>query len=652
MSKKKTKTANSSPNKISTTSKKSIPFFENHRLLIGINMAVATLVYFLFFDIRVTEAGDDSSYIQMAYNFIHYGKVSNLQAPFYAVFLGFFYWIFGMQIGLFKLLSIVSVLAGIYITYRTFKPHLPGYILHISLFIISIHYLMAYYASTTFSEGLFILLQSFFLYYAIVIFWPRLLEKNVQIKHYVVLVLLSLLLMLTRNIALVVPFSFVLFLLLQKQFKPALMYMGTFVVLYIPYYILRSIVFKSDDNQYGSQFAFIFMKDTYKPSLGNEDLGGFIQRLMDNLNLYFSKHFLKQIGFLHPDSMLIHSGIALLVIVICVAALIWVIWHKKDALSITTLYVMCMIGGTSLAMQKNWNQDRFILIYLLYLLFLLFYFFHDIASKRPAFRILKPITYVLMGAIVLAMLNRTLPKLSTHHEVWKASLKGDMTYGLTPDLKNYVLISRYAGKNVPADKKIAARKPSIAFIHGGREFSGIYAIPYVDETKAIEQGKSYCIVDFNQWTAVRDMQFRTMMLPQIKAVFQGKTDPSTQSTWKPGYYYIFFEFTPGDTLETVMKQSGLVLSQDVDEFVGAFNEKYFAVSSQLKDELISQDISYVITSSLRLNPKKKTNTTINTVERYLSFIEIKYPGCLTMVKEEGRDEKAALYELNLTQFNY
>ncbi|MCZ2442934.1 MAG: hypothetical protein LC101_04055 [Flavobacteriales bacterium] len=631
---------------------KELPFFQNHRLLITINMAVAALVYFLFFDIKVTEAGDDSSYIQMAYNFIHYGKVSNLQAPFYAIFLGFFYWIFGMQIGLFKILSILSVLAAIYITYLTFKSYLPGYILHLSVFIISIHYLMAYYASTTFSEGLFMLLQSAFFYYALIVYWPKLLKNKDKWSHYIVLVLLTLLLMLTRNIALVVPFCFLLFLLIRYQFKPALKYTGAFVALYIPYYFLRSLAFKSADNQYGSQFAFIFMKDTYKPSLGNEDFGGFVQRLMDNLNMYFSRHFLKQIGFMNPESQEIMPWVAVLIIALCVAALIWVIWKKQDALSFTGLYVMCMIGGTSLAMQKNWNQDRFLLIYLVYILFLLFYFFHDLATTKSSFKILKPVTYVLMASIVLSILNRTLPMMSRHHDVWKASLKGDMTFGLTPDVKNYVLISRYAGKAVPADKKIAARKPSISFIHGGREFYGIYAIPYVDETEALSSDKSYCIVDMGQWNMVRDMSFRALFLPHIKTVFQGNLVPDKPSNYKSGYYYIFFEFAPNDSLEAVMKQSGIVLTQDVNEFLSHYNEKYFAVSTQLKDELIAADISYVITSNLRLNPKKKTNMTINTVERYLSFIEVKYPGCLKMVKEEGRDEKAALYELNLKQYDY
>jgi hypothetical protein len=70
------------------------------------------------------------------------------------------------------------------------------------------------------------------------------------------------------------------------------------------------------------------------------------------------------------------------------------------------------------------------------------------------------------------------------------------------------------------------------------------------------------------------------------------------------------------------------------------------------DSLLSQlkksNVSYVITANLRRNSQQKTGQIINTVERFMAFIEDKYPGFMTKVSQVGADdnEPATVLKLN------
>jgi hypothetical protein len=657
MSKKHSPTIKKVPsNKNKNTVSPSVPkidFFEkNDRWLVYVHLAVAALVSFLLFDIKVTEAGDDSAYIQMTYNLIKYGRLSNLQASGYAMFLAIFYSIFGLNLAIFKLLSILCVLGSIYFTYRAFSGKIQGYILHVALFLTSVNYLIGFYASTTFSEPLFMLLQSLFLWYAIQIYVPHITNNWKDLKRTIILAFMVFLLMLTRNIALVVPVSVMIFLVIRKNFVEVLKFSVAFLILYLPYYFLRGALFKSAENQYGSQFSFIMMKNPYKPSLGNEDLGGFVQRFMDNANQFLSKHLLKQMGFLDPDSKQLFPVVALLVILIGISAIVLAFRNKKDAISLIGIYVVCMLGGTFLAMQKIWDQDRFILIYYPFILIIIFWFFREVSMLKPVLKFIKPLSYVLMILIAGFSIQRTLTRIAEHQDELPYSLKGDMTYGLTPDMKNFAAISKYAGEHVPDTAKILSRKPSISFIHGKREFYGLFAIPYVDEKEALQDGKMYQILELNAWTTFADMNFKKPFYPYIRAVFMGGGTPPADQRFKINTYYLFFEFEPNDSMAVKLKQAGLPVIEQVNEFVASFQEKYFAIPSNHKKFLQENKIYYALTANLRINPKRKTQQTINTVERYLSFVEMKYPGSMKLIHEVGTDEKAQLIQIDFSSFDY
>lgn len=66
---------------------------------------------------------------------------------------------------------------------------------------------------------------------------------------------------------------------------------------------------------------------------------------------------------------------------------------------------------------------------------------------------------------------------------------------------------------------------------------------------------------------------------------------------------------------------------------------------ELLQHLKENNVKYVIMASLRKYPKQKTEHTINTVKRYLYYIQQKYPRKIRFVKQIGVDEEAYLFEI-------
>ena len=75
----------------------------------------------------------------------------------------------------------------------------------------------------------------------------------------------------------------------------------------------------------------------------------------------------------------------------------------------------------------------------------------------------------------------------------------------------------------------------------------------------------------------------------------------------------------------------------------------YRIKTEDPDELLKllkdRNVKYVMMASLRKYPKQKTQYTINTVQRYLYFIQQKYPEKIKHVQTIGRDEPAFLFEI-------
>jgi len=86
-------------------------------------------------------------------------------------------------------------------------------------------------------------------------------------------------------------------------------------------------------------------------------------------------------------------------------------------------------------------------------------------------------------------------------------------------------------------------------------------------------------------------------------------------------------------------------------FVYAKREFYgiYRITTEDPDELLQNlkdnNVRYIIMGSLRKYPNQKTQYTINTVQRYLYYIQQKYPEKIKHIQTIGADEPAYLFEI-------
>src|ERR1700722_5632088 len=75
----------------------------------------------LLFQARMDIGGDDSGYLERAYDFIHKGIFPSYQGPLYPIVLSIFMIPFGINIIILKILSLLFNIVGLYFFYRAFK---------------------------------------------------------------------------------------------------------------------------------------------------------------------------------------------------------------------------------------------------------------------------------------------------------------------------------------------------------------------------------------------------------------------------------------------------------------------------------------------------------------------------------------------------
>jgi hypothetical protein len=132
---------------------------KNQVTIIASILGVFTLFSLLLFNLRVSEGGDDSTYIIRAVNFINDGSYPSFQGPLYPMFLSLFVAVTGIKLGLLKITSFALMLVSMWLIYKTFKDKSAYTLLYASLLIISVSSYFIYFTSQTYSEALFLLLQ-------------------------------------------------------------------------------------------------------------------------------------------------------------------------------------------------------------------------------------------------------------------------------------------------------------------------------------------------------------------------------------------------------------------------------------------------------------------------------------------------------------
>jgi hypothetical protein len=504
---------------------------------------------FLLFNFKVHEGGDDSAYILRAFRFVNDLQFPSFQGPLYPIVLSLFVWIFGINITLLKALSTVFILVHLFYFFKAYRNNVPSLLLVFSMIIISINAYILTYASLTYSETFFMMLQAIMLFYFFKYFISSTPSGDLRESYgqYLILGLLIFLMGITRTIGYAALGVVVFFFIVEKQWRSIAPSILSFGVFYGLLHLIKMYAFDTKNIQFNNQLDRLLLKDPYKVAEGKEDIVGFFERLIGNSNLYISKHLYRFMGF-RPDSATDTMPVlTVLTILIFIVGLV-IFFRKNKYLFFTGLYTFAMSGITFIMLQTRWDQDRLILIYFpLILLFLTATVYY--IGKIKKLNLVKVSLLLLMVTLFFTTLNTTTQKIKNHQDELVNNLHGNKLYGFTPDWVNYIKMSEYAAKNVPDSVNIACRKASISFIYGKRHFNGI---------------------------------------------------------------------------SRVTSQNG----------------------EELLQELKDKNVRYVIMASLRRYPNQKTEHTINTIQRYLYYIQKKYPHVIQQVHKIGADEEAYLFKLN------
>jgi len=473
-------------------------FFRNQKFLFIILSVIFIILSLLMFSLRISEGGDDSTYIHAAHNyakdFFHYYFTFN--AHFYPIFLSFFVWIFGINMYILKLLSLFFSYFHIFFFYKALKNRIPLLILFPVLLLICTNSFFLFFASQTYNEAFFLFFQSLLFYY-----FMRLEDKistagsafKSTYKLWLIIGLLVFILSMTKNVAIVVLAGITVYLLLNKRFLHIVYLLGSYLVFKIPFELLKISIW-GNLSQYNSQKSILMQVHPYDKSRGLETFTGFINRFFNNCQIYFSDILFQIFGFRKEYTNVESTPLTILIVLLILIGIILIIRSKNKSLQFITFYGASIIFSSFILLQILWSQHRIILIELPVILIVIFFVLYKFLNRKvlAGFQFLY---FFLIILIFISGLISTSKKIKHNLPIIYHNIKGDRYYGYSPDWKNYLLMSDWCAHNLSKTDKIACRKPSVSFLFTNCEqFYGVF------EAKTTNPDSSLAFFKKNQVT--------------------------------------------------------------------------------------------------------------------------------------------------------
>jgi len=428
------------------------------------------------FNYKVSEANDDSMYLEDAFNFSRdFFGYYTANAPFYSMFLSLFVRLAGFDLVVLKGTGFLFMVLHLYFLYRAFEKRIPYLVLFFVLYFTAVNHYMLYYASITFAEQFFLMQQGLF-FWLFFRAWDGIDKPQGfgrMVLHWLPAGLCLFVLTMSRNVAIGIVFPVMAFLLFRKRFLHTAAFATAFLAFRMPFELLRKVIW-GEQNQYANQVTkLIRWKDPYDPGKGMEDFAGFVDRFTGNYGLYVCKRFYQIMGFLGENDYVIRPGLGFIFFVLMAVGVAYLIRRKNDVLWFVFLYAGALTGITFIVMQTRWDQLRFILVFVpLILVFFLSVFYYLTRKKGGGLQgLYLSIVVLLTVSVTVSSLRQSAANLPVVRE----NLKGNAFYGYTPDWQNYLLMSRWCADSLPATAYVACRKAPMSFIYGGgKRFFPVY----------------------------------------------------------------------------------------------------------------------------------------------------------------------------------
>ena len=453
-------------------------FFKRKKLF-SVILIVGIVLSVINFNARISEAHDDSLYIEAAYKYVHefpnYYYTSN--APMYPMFLALLTLAFGTNLIVFKLFSMLFFIGGAVLYYKAIDKKVPEVLKYFVFVFLCTNHLVIYYSSQTFSEAFYMLVQACFFYFFLNYNFgehPLKGDLKTEYKKWLMLGFLMMILTLAKNILIFGIAAIVMFYILKKEYRNALFSLVSFGIFKALYELIKSLIWGDSAIQYKSQMGILLNKDPYDATQGQEDVMGFIGRFTDNIGLYLGKRFYQILGFMEEENTNVFYFLAFLVIGLTVYGLYRAVKDQNHTISFLVFFAGTIAFGTFFVLQARWDQPRFIMVHMASILLGITYgvyrfFGKDNFNQGVFFAVLLLIT----ASLLLSTIKRGLKNLP----VVSKNLKGDIYYGYTPDWKNYLQMSAWCRDSLPENSLVAARKAPMSFVYArGKHFYPIYSV--------------------------------------------------------------------------------------------------------------------------------------------------------------------------------
>lgn len=620
-------------------------------LIFYVSVVIAVLIGAKLFDLKVSEGGDDSGYIVAAMDFIKGKNFPTWHGSFYPIFISPFVAVFGINLFVFKFLSFICIILHLVFFHYTFRKFISPTFLAIIYLILAVNSHLLYYASQTYSEALYIMLQMIGVMLVLIIIEKH--NKNdfkYQLSNWKIWLLTGFVVLLvaqTRNVGLALLLSIIFVFAVNKKFVLVLFGIGAYAAFALPLRIYKALAWDVNEGSASQQFQTMFLKNPYNPTAGTEDFSGMVTRFFENLEIYMSKHLPIILGLRPEDSNEKSMFIAVSISLVLLA--VFVISYKK---SIKIFFVATTtVGGivaTFITQQVFWGQSRLILIFMPFILILFTWLVMHLSTIYK-FKIVKTIMLVFFGLIFIKTLGVSLEKIDDHKRDLKKNMKGDPYAGFTPDWEHFLRMSEWASENLPDDMRIGSRKPSMSFIYGnGKDFFGLYKFLMYDVEELLNAVKE-------KHGDIIALDLKKLQKTATSKEFQyylGRTSVGFIYNNAESYILVDKNAPTTNLIEDEIKSHHFEYESSYDEFYSRIKDNIRQFNSTSSDSLLhhlyKNDVDYLIRGSLRVNPRMKTDRTINTVARFMYYIQLKYPGIFQTVQQIGEkeNEPAYLFKIN------
>jgi hypothetical protein len=454
--------------------------FRNRKILFWVAMIAGAAFGLMMFDGRMSFATDDSTYLMNALAFLKNGSYPTFQGALYPLTMALLIKVLGYKIILLKFFSLIFLLLQIWVYYKAFIGRVPNFILFCGLFVIPFNAYILAYASSTFTESFFMLIQAlcFLAFFRLI---DKLAESDASLKNtwkqWLFFGFCFFLLSITKNVTIVAAGIAMLYFLLRKEWKYAAFAIAAFLIFRGPYQVIAKAVY---GNISSNQTEMLLRVDFNDPSKGTVDAADLSDRFFTNFGQYITTHTFKLLGLRGSGVPSLYTmdkikelrepmdyswGYALIFLLLTGVAL-YHSFKKNKYIFFTILYVVGISFLTFVAIHTFWNQDRYMVVFLP--LFLSSFLYALYALAQVKWKALQPVVIIIGVICLLVQLGTTMTNSSKKMRYTKKYLGGDLYAAMIPMHTNYAKMAQYIDKNVPDSVKVLASKPEEAVAYSGK----------------------------------------------------------------------------------------------------------------------------------------------------------------------------------------